>query len=386
MRPTPSDSRSLSPSSTNPNQAVQSTDLDALLSRHSASTLSYLSDPYTTYFLPPSIRRAGPSGWRRPVLIHLGTHARTWGVDRGVERFLFGGGRTEGEGREGSGSGRGSGGEQVARSKLGRRGKRQVLSMGAGTDTRYWRMRDKWISEAAEGSRTLEGWEEVVNWVEVDFEEATSAKAKIVATKKELKDGVGHSLKIEKGGLALSSKAYKLIPGDLRNLTTSLGPYLLSSDPFPTRSEPLLDPTLPTLLLAECVLVYLPAESTTDLLRWFSSTFREAGGSCISYDPFNFEDAFGKVMIRNLATRNLVLPAASSTPTLESLNTRLKENGFAQAESRTIEQIRRDVIPQEEIQRVNKLEQIDEVEELNLVLGHYAITMGNVRGDEGVGF
>ncbi|SCV71596.1 BQ2448_3184 [Microbotryum intermedium] len=370
--------------STNPNAPVQSTDLDALISRHSASSLTYLDDPYTTHFIPSSVRRAGGSAVSRPALINLGTHARTWAVDQVVQGFLW---ETEeeddasargGEGRESGG------GDPPRRPRRPGRRRRQVLSIGAGTDTRYWRMRDKWM-QAVEGS-TQQEWEHHVSWVEVDFEETTGAKARIVATKPSLKVGIGESLKIERGGHALSSKSYTLIPGDLRDLSTTLGPYLLSSNPFPSRSEPLLDPTLPTLLLAECVLVYVPPETTREILTWFSKTFKGGGGSMIGYDPFNFEDAFGKVMVRNLATRYLFLPAASSTPTLESLNARLKENGFAQAESRTIEQIRQGVIPLEEIQRVNRLEQIDEVEELNLVLAHYAITIGNVNGDEGVGF
>lgn len=93
----------------------------------------------------------------------------------------------------------------------------------------------------------------------------------------------------EKGGTSLRSPFYQLLPLDLR---TSDLPTLLSS---------VLDPTLPTLLLAECVMVYLPPETNDSILNWFSTNFKK--GKVVSYDPFGLGDNFGKVMVRNLAVR-----------------------------------------------------------------------------------
>lgn len=280
------------PSQLNPDAAVRSTDTDALVSRASASSLGYLSDPFASLFLPPALRR---STEKRPPLINIGTHARTWAVDALVEQFLLGG---EGEDASSSGS------------------KRQVLSLGAGTDTRYWRFRERFEKEGKE-------WR-CRTWVEVDFEEATSGKARTVSGKAVLKDKLGGEYKTgefghlgsgcgvlesltllsaaftEKGGTALNSPLYTLLPGDLRTFSTDLGPFLTSSDPFPTSSDPILDPTIPTLLLAECVLIYLPPTSTNSILSWFSQTF-PSGSATVSYDPFGLNDSFGKVMLRNLA-------------------------------------------------------------------------------------
>ncbi|KAM0753671.1 leucine carboxyl methyltransferase [Meredithblackwellia eburnea MCA 4105] len=324
--------------------SVRSTDTDALVSRASAAALGYLEDPFAPLFLSPSQKR---SLEKRPPLINIGTHARTWAIDALVQQFLDNG--------EGQGSVKGK--------------ERQVLSLGAGTDTRFWRMKamtlnqeKKWLCR---------------RWVEVDFEETTASKARAISSKAALKDGLGGSVKIEFGGTGLSSTSYALVPGDLRNFAT-LAERLLKPLPSDPSGSPLLDPSIPTLLLAECVFIYLPPETSAQILSWFTKSF--ASGSSVSYDPFGLHDNFGKVMIRNLATRNLSLPAAESTPTLESLSARLSSAGYESAASFTIRQIRDTVVPLDESTRVSHIEMIDEVEELNLVLEHYAISLGSFGG------
>ncbi|KAI5478317.1 leucine carboxyl methyltransferase [Pseudohyphozyma bogoriensis] len=319
--------------------SVRATDQDALVSRVSAATLGYLDDPTASLFLPPALRR---SKERRPPLINIGTHARTWAVDALVESFLS----------EANGVGKGKA--------------RQVFSIGAGNDSRFWRMK---ASATANGK----GWN-CAKWVEVDFAEATATKARTISTKAELKGALGGDVKIEHGGTGITSPLYALVPGDLRSFTA-----LASSLTTPNGDKPpLLDPSLPTLLLAECVMVYLPPETNNEILSWISGTFSDA--AVISYDPFGLDDNFGKVMIRNLATRNLSLPSALATPTLDSLSQRCLANGFLIASTFSVKQIRDIVIPSAELERVAKIEQIDEVEELNLVLEHYAITWGS-KGD-----
>ncbi|GAA5961656.1 hypothetical protein JCM8115_004724 [Rhodotorula mucilaginosa] len=322
--------------------AVRSTDSDALVSRHCAHSLGYLDDPAATHFLSPSLRRARE---QRPPLINIGTHARTWAIDTLVDQFLD----------------QNENGAQPC----------QVLSLGAGTDSRFWRLKKKRRQHA----NASPPWQ-CANWVEVDFPEQTAPKARAIATKPDLKTWLGSSnVRIERGGLGLSSEHYTLVPGDLRHLE-QLSESLLGG----TSTRPPLDPTLPTLLLLECVLVYLEPEITASLLSWFCDTFRQARGSAIvGYDPFRLQDQFGTVMKRNLALRSLTLPGADSTPTLASLTDRFVAAGVkGPCGALSIKQIRDDVIPVEELERVAKIEQIDEVEELNLVLEHYAVSWANV--------
>jgi len=45
-------------------------------------------------------------------------------------------------------------------------------------------------------------------------------------------------------------------------------------------------------------------ENATTILRWIAKTFRENGVGVILYEPIGGHDAFGKMMIRNLAVSN----------------------------------------------------------------------------------
>ena len=73
---------------------------------------------------------------------------------------------------------------------------------------------------------------------------------------------------ISKGGTQLSSEIYTLLPLDLK------------SNPARTLTEevlPLLDPSLPTLFLAECVLCYLSPGVGEEIINWFSR-FEDCAG------------------------------------------------------------------------------------------------------------
>lgn len=101
---------------------------------------------------------------------------------------------------------------------------------------------------------------------------------------------------IAQGGTTLHSSRYHLLPADLRLAPSdTLEPMLASSS--------LIDPSLPTLLLFECVLAYMSPASSAQLLEWFVNfSKRSSNGTlgCIVYEMFGLEDSFGKVMVDNL--------------------------------------------------------------------------------------
>jgi [phosphatase 2A protein]-leucine-carboxy methyltransferase len=70
------------------------------------------------------------------------------------------------------------------------------------------------------------------------------------------------------------------------------------------------------------------------------------------------------------------LPGAESHPDLASLSRRFLNLGFTKAQALTLREIRRRYIEPQELQRLSRLELLDEVEELELVLDHYAISWG----------
>jgi len=100
------------------------------------------------------------------------------------------------------------------------------------------------------------------------------------------------------GGQALRSSRYHLLPCDLRKPPAHVLPGLFKDH---------LSPVLPTLLLFECVLVYMSPEASSALIQWFVDFFSPTiqistpgtlGG--VVYEMFGLEDAFGQVMMNNL--------------------------------------------------------------------------------------
>lgn len=89
--------------------AIRATDSDAALARLSAVHKGYLTDPYITPFVSrPHLQHP------RPPLINIGTYVRSEALDELVNSWLE---LCQAEGT-----------------------KCQIVSMGAGSDTRFWRI------------------------------------------------------------------------------------------------------------------------------------------------------------------------------------------------------------------------------------------------------
>ncbi|KAG8713530.1 carboxy methyl transferase for protein phosphatase 2A [Ceratobasidium sp. 394] len=309
--------------------AIRGTDTDAAHSRLSAVRLGYLTDSYITPLVPRA--RLVPA---RAPLMNVGTYVRSTAIDMLVEGWLDAAGPV---------------GE-----------KRQIVSLGAGSDTRFWRLMDKGYGE------------HIGSYVELDFAENTSRKAKAITQTEGLRTPLGSDIRIERGGTALRSQQYHLLPLDLRAGALALSPLATpSADASP---QPPLNPDLPTLFIAECVFIYLLPSASAAVVQWFAETFSRAAG--IVYEMFGLQDSFGKVLKENLKARHIDLPGADAFPTLDSQMARFSDNGLPNSKSRTLKDIRRENIPDSELQRISRLEHLDEIEELELVLAHYAITWG----------
>lgn len=107
-------------------------------------------------------------------------------------------------------------------------------------------------------------------------------------------------LHTEQGGAALRSSAYRLIPADLRTFISDMASALTSNN-ADDADGPVLDHSVDTLILLECVCIYIPPSVTQPLLQWADQTFSRA--SVVWYDPINLTDAFGRMMVSNLRVR-----------------------------------------------------------------------------------
>jgi hypothetical protein len=111
--------------------------------------------------------------------------------------------------------------------------------------------------------------------------------------------------------MGFHSPVYHLIPADLRLPPSEALVALLSPSPVSQPGAPILSPNLPTLLLFECVLVYMEPSASGALIQWFAEYFTDRaplGG--LVYEMFGLGDSFGRVMLNNLLVSPLVVNAS----------------------------------------------------------------------------
>lgn len=99
-----------------------------------------------------------------------------------------------------------------------------------------------------------------------------------------------------RGGTCLHSRVYNLLDGDLRKPDESLTQLTESKG----NEGPILDRSLPILLLFECVLVYMEPPQSSHIISWFTEQFNSVPLGVIVYEMFGLNDSFGRVMKNNL--------------------------------------------------------------------------------------
>jgi [phosphatase 2A protein]-leucine-carboxy methyltransferase len=308
------------------------------VSRLSAVELGYLSDPFARLFVQ------GPSTRRLPI-INRGTYTRTTAIDTLVDRFLA----TTSPDQP-----------------------RQVVSLGAGTDTRCLRL------------FTHPNSHRNIAYHEIDFPTIMTRKQAIISTTPSLRTILSGPEAITSTTTTTTTTATATATTwqchSLTDNTLTLTLHGLDLRTL-TPTSPLLPnlrPNTPTLLLSECCLCYLPAQDTTALLAFFTSHFPSLG--VIIYEPILPHDAFGKTMTSNLAARDIAMPTLEAYPTPADQERRLREAGFERGvRTRTVDQIWEDTrwVSEWERERVDSLEGgLDEVEEWRLLAGHYIVAWG----------
>lgn len=129
----------------------------------------------------------------------------------------------------------------------------------------------------------------------------------------------------------------------------------------------------PTLLIAECVLVYIESECVNRLLSWVSSKF--ASAMFVNYEMCNMNDMFGDVMLGNLKARGCNLSSIAACKSLETQRARFLSNGWQGAKAWDMVEIYY-LLPSSERQRIEKIEFLDEQELLIQLFQHYCICIG----------
>ncbi|TGZ78134.1 leucine carboxyl methyltransferase [Ascodesmis nigricans] len=306
---------------------VQSTDNDAASSRLSAVRAQYLEDPFASLFSPPAPLKL--------PIINRGTYVRTTAIDRLVHAFLCDSPRTPAE----------------------QQSRKQIISLGAGTDTRFFRLYPTYSTPNALFPIDLV-------YHELDFPTLARKKLSTILSHPKLRSCLSGDVELNNDTGRIHSDNYYLHPVDLRTLIPGTTPPL-----------PGINPTIPTLIISECCLIYLSPEEAENVVNYFTSILTGSLGMII-YEPINGSDAFGKVMVANLATRGIVLKTLEKYETLEKQQQRLKSAGFEGVGTADVDWLFENWSVDVEKERVAKLEFLDEVEEWRLLAQHYAVVWG----------
>jgi [phosphatase 2A protein]-leucine-carboxy methyltransferase len=296
--------------------AVRATNDDAASCKRSAVQMNYWQDPYIHYFIK--------AGERKAPEINRGYYARVKGIQVLLRQFI----------------------QET-------NGKCQIINLGAGFDTTYWNLKDEGLTPH--------------RFIEMDFQGVVNRKAYYIKNRQPLLDKLSsEDAEVQIVGCDLHSAQYHVVSTDLRDLS-QISSKLKDSG---------VDYTLPTAFIAECVLVYMPSESSTNLLRWIVENFQSA--FFINYEQVNMGDRFGQVMIENLKSRGCILAGVEHCRSLDSQKQRFLSVGWQHAEAKSMLDIYR-CLPQAEIQRIEKLEFLDEREMLDQLFEHYCIAWAGTR-------
>jgi O-methyltransferase involved in polyketide biosynthesis len=242
----------------------------------------------------------------------------------------------------------------------------QVVVLGAGKDTTYFRYRNRNIMG-------MEQKPKCVLWVEVDHTSVVQEKEQLIRQSNLLSSFCQQLVKTEDGfqwshhdNVSTSSdvagSTYRLVGHDLRDSPTLLLGKLN------------LNPSLPTLFLMECVSMYVPIAASKNLLRSLSTCADNAVIVC--YEPIlgnATNDPFGRMMEQNLMHAGVADESSCllRTRTLQDHLTKFIEAGFYRAVGCDLWQAYETVLSPEQRRRANQSEFLDEYEEWVLIMQHY---------------
>ena len=262
---------------------TQYTASDAMICKHSAVAKGYFEDALISSFIDIDVptSNACHAQRRKPPIINRGYFARVHSIKNTIQKFM-----------------------DVAVSGDDRR--KQIVILGSGFDTLSLRL--------------IRGRDEDLSIYEVDFEKIIRRKVAICLNDPTIREllvptieknaGISHEMKCGTDGSSDGSKRisiddeganYKFdnlhfLSGDLRDTKNIIESLLRSG----------IDRSVPTLILTECVMVYLEKSSTMDLCKAFSELLVEC--VWVTYDMISPSDVFGRTMLKNLNAARFHIP------------------------------------------------------------------------------
>ena len=307
-------------------QGVMQTSNDALATKVYASDLGYFKDDFSKLFLQRK-RKMYP-------IINRGTWARVQSYRQVIMKFL-----------------------QVFQAC----DNVNIISLGCGYDVTYY-----WLLQLYPELR------EKLSYVEIDYDRVVNQKIEVIK-----KNGELHKIVAGDTGLQcdyeIDLPKYKLFACDVRN-TEQMSQKLqqMYGDQYADFKRS------PTLVLTECLLIYLKAADTQKILKWCNTEFQESPFlSLLNYEMINPNDNFGQMMVDNLKDRGCELLGFDDCPDLNAQILRIESNWDPTVEVHALDmfQVYQKSLDTAEKQRIEKLEIFDEFEEWQLLQSHYCLVL-----------
>lgn len=293
--------------------AVQGTNDSSVVSKVSTAAQGYFQDVYLQHFVCKMGRRA--------PLINRGYYVRWRAVDHCVRRFL----------------------EITAHCS-----KRQILSLGAGFDSLYFRLHSSGVLTGA-----------VV--FEVDFPDVARRKSALINSNNILREQLDAHGQPPTEHLYLSSSQYRLLGVDVRQLSQM--EKALESSGFEWKA--------PTLILSEVVLTYMETKWSDSVISWTANHLPQS--LFVIYEQIHPSDPFGQIMQDHFRKLNSTLHALQQYPNVEAQQRRFLDNGWEQCVCLDMNSFYFGLVPEAEKLKIENLEPFDEYEEWHQKCSHYFI-------------
>ena len=276
--------------------SVEDTAMDAANAKVSAVSQGYYEDPYIEYFVPNRVRQLPP--------MNLGYFVRCLAMWNAVTKF-----------------------HSVHGDAM------QVVILGCGYDTLFWRLRDLKVNCA--------------RWYDLDLPAIIERKSP------KLVNDIFQPL-----------DNYFLLECDLGKVGNV--EQVLKANGF--------DPEAPTVFVDECTLIYVDPDAVDSIIK-FAASLKSSG--FISYGMVKPDDPFGKLMVQNFKSFGAPLKGIDKYPTIQSHKERFTKAGYEKVKSVDMNVAMKFVLTREENIRVHKLEMQDDPDELAFMLSHYVLAIAS---------
>ena len=217
--------------------------------------------------------------------------------------------------------------------KIEKDSKINIIILGSGFDTTYFNL-------MSEGYSNIEVYE-------FDYKEIIDKKLKYISKAKPLVEIINKN-----------KNNYHLINCDITNkklFSETLNNIKIGENDL-------------TVVICECLLVYIEEYVTLEMLSCLTYKFDNL--YILEYDLIGPDDPFGKEMVDNLKTRDIYLKGFDDVKNINDQENRLKKANFEDINIVDMYHIYFKVLPLEDRKRIERLELMDEFEELNLLQKH----------------